>query len=84
MDYKINKNENVNCTLDDITEILEEAIFNSKKHKEEDITDFLECLLEIHKNNKINNHKHVYAYLENLGLDENKQHFATIKLFFRR
>ena len=66
----------------EIEKMLKEAI-EYWKNKDEHKTDFLECLLEISKNNNINGHKYVYAYLESFGRDETKTEFAEVKLFIK-
>lgn len=68
-----------------ITEIekqLEEAIkyWSNKDGKK---VDFLKCLLEISKTNKINEHKHVYALLEGFGEQAGGQEYAEIKLLIK-
>lgn len=68
-----------------ITEIekqLEEAI-KYWSNKDEKKVDFLKCLLEISKTNKINGHKNVYALLESVGKESNGQGFAEIKLVIK-
>ena len=69
----------------DITEIekkLEEVI-KYWSDKDEHKTDFLKCLLEISKNNNINGHKYVYAYVEEFGKDEASNYYATVKLYLK-
>ena len=69
-------------TIAEIEKMLEEAIkyWNDKDERK---TDLLKCLLEISKNNNINGHKHVYAYLEDFGRDEYLNEYATIKLILK-
>lgn len=55
-----------------------------KKNKEKSVTDFLKCILEIHEDNKINNHEHIYAFIERVGVDEHGEEFAEIKIKVRR
>lgn len=68
--------------ITEIEKMLEEAI-NYWKSKDKHKTDFLECLLEISKNNSINGHKYVYAIIESFGIDEHKNEFAELKLYIK-
>lgn len=66
-------------TIAEIEKMLEEAIeyWNNKdKHR----VDFLKCLLEISRNNNINGHKYVYAYIESFEEDELRQPFAVVRI----
>ena len=65
-----------------LVEFLEEQI----KFYKTDINraDFFQCLLEIVNNKTINEHKYVYAYLENLEHDyTTKTDSATVKLVLK-
>lgn len=67
----------------EIEKMLEEAI-EHYKNKDECKTDFLKCLLEISKTNIINEHKHVYAIVENLEEDKYYNLCAVVKIYLNR
>lgn len=53
-------------------------------HKNGNKADFFQCLLEIVHNKTINEHEHVYAYLESIEHDyDTKTDSATVKLILK-
>lgn len=69
-------------TIAELEKLMEEAI-EYWKDKDKYKADFLQCLLEISKNNNINGHKYVYAILESYGRDEAGYDFAEVKLYIK-
>lgn len=69
--------------VNEVSELLKEAIKILKEKGNKKEVDFFECLLEINENNKINGHEHVYAILDSIEAESAYKKCAVIKLFLK-
>lgn len=56
-------------SIKDLEKDLEKCKEKYKKIKDKKMEDYYACLLEIIKDNKINNHEYVYAYIDNIDFE---------------